>query len=190
MKKTFVFVIALIFTLTISAQSKWTLDKAHAKLGFGVTHLLVSTVEGSFKSFDVLVTTSNDNFEGTQIELTADAATINTDNEARDKHLRSVDFFDVEKFPTLSFKSTEFKKVEGKNYKLTGNLTMHGITRFIVLVVKFNGTAIHPYSKKTVAGFKITGTLKRSDFGIGTSVPGGVVSDEIEIDANVEVIKD
>lgn len=190
MKKTALFITAVAFTLTLGAQSTWKLDKAHAKLGFGVTHLLVSEVEGSFKNFDITVTSTSDDFSGAKIELTADVASINTDNEARDKHLKSADFFDAEKFPQLTFKSTELKPVEGKTYKLTGNLTMHGVTRWVTLSVKYNGTTVHPYNKKSVAGFKITGTIKRSDFGIGASTPAGVVSDEVELNANVEIIKD
>jgi polyisoprenoid-binding protein YceI len=152
--------------------------------------MMVSDVEGSFKIFDVKVISSNDDFKDAQIELSADISSINTDNDARDKHLKTADFFDAEKFPTLTFKSTEFKQVEGKNYKLTGNLTMHGVTRWISLDVKFNGKIINPNSQKTIAGFKITGTLKRSDFGIGKSMPEAAISDEIEINANMEITKE
>jgi polyisoprenoid-binding protein YceI len=190
MKKTFLLITGFALTLSISAQNTWSLDKAHAKLGFGATHLLVSEVEGSFKSFDVKVAAAKEDFSDAQIELTAEANSINTDNEGRDKHLKSPDFFEVEKFPALTFKSTEFKQVDGKNYKLTGNLTIHGVTRWVALTVKFNGTTIHPYSQKKVAGFKITGTINRSDFGIGPKIPVGVVSDEIEIRSNVEIVKD
>jgi polyisoprenoid-binding protein YceI len=190
MKKTALSILSLAFTLSVVAQSTWTLDKAHAKLGFGITHMMVSEVEGAFKSFDVKVTSTKGDLTDSKIELTADATSISTDNDDRDKHLKNADFFDVEKFPTLTFKSTEFKQVDGKKYKLTGNLTMHGATRWVTLDVKFNGTTIHPYSKKTVAGFKITGTLKRSDFGIGTKFGDAMLSDEVELDVNVELVKD
>jgi polyisoprenoid-binding protein YceI len=189
MKKLFVLAIVITLGGSVHSQNVWTMDKAHAKLGFGVTHLMVSEIEGSFKSFDVKVTSAKEDFSDAQIELTADVSSINTDNEGRDKHLKSPDFFDAEKMATLTFKSTEFKQIEGKTYKLTGNLTMHGVTRWISLDVKFNGTAIHPSTKKPVAGFKITGTIKRSDFGIGDKFPATMISNEVDINANVEIDK-
>src|SRR5687768_7128433 len=109
--------IALIVIAGSSFAQTWTLDKAHSKLGFGVTHLMVSTVEGSFKTFDAKITSSKEDFSDAVIEATADVNSINTENEQRDKHLRGSDYFDAEKFPTLTFKSTSFKKVEGKKYK-------------------------------------------------------------------------
>jgi polyisoprenoid-binding protein YceI len=189
MKKILTVAIGLVLSVSIYSQDVWKLDKAHGKLGFGVTHMMLSEVEGMFKTFDVKVTTLKDDFTGAVIELTSDVSSIFTDNEARDKHLKSPDFFDAEKFQTLTFKSTELKKIDGKKYLLTGNLTMHGITRWIKLDVIFNGTAVNPNSKKTAAGFKITGTINRSDFGIGGNIPTGVVSQEVEINANVEIIK-
>jgi len=186
MKKVHLLISALLIAGVASAQN-WSLDKAHSKLGFGVTHLLVSEVEGSFNSFDAKITSSTDDFSDAVIELSADVATINTNNEGRDKHLKSADYFDAEKFNTLSFKSKTFTKVEGKKYKLTGDLTLHGITKTVTLDVVFNGTAIHPYNKKTIAGFKVTGTFKRSDFGVGT--PSPALSDEVEIKANTEFVK-
>ena len=187
MKKLNILVVALLAAGVASAQT-WSLDKAHAKLGFVTTHLLISEVEGNFKSFDATVTSTKDDFSDAVIELTADVASINTDNEGRDKHLKSPDFFDAEKFSTLSFKSKSFTKVDGKKYKLTGDLTMHGITKQVTLDVVYNGTITHPFNKKPVAGFKITGTIKRSDFSVG-SVPAAVVSDDIVISGNAEFIK-
>ena len=181
---------ALVLALTVFGQAQtWNLDKAHAKLGFTVTHLMVSDVDGQIKSFDVKATTTKDDFSDATFELTADVNTISTDNEQRDKHLMGPDFFDVAKFPTLTFKSKTFKKVADKKYKLTGDLTLHGVTKTVELDVTFNGTAIHPYNKKTIAGFKVSGTLKRTDFGISASTPSAMVSDEVTIVANAELIK-
>src|SRR6185369_1415413 len=112
MKKVNILISALLIAGVASAQN-WSLDKAHSKLGFGVTHLLVSEVEGSFNAFDAKITSSTDDFSDAVIELSADVATINTNNEGRDKHLKSPDFFDVEKFNTLTFKSKTFTKVVG-----------------------------------------------------------------------------
>jgi polyisoprenoid-binding protein YceI len=187
MKKINLLFVALLTAGAVSAQT-WTLDKAHAKLGFVTTHLLVSEVEGNFKSFDAKLTSSKDDFTDAVIELTAEINSINTDNDGRDKHLKSPDFFDAEKFPTLSFKSKSLTKVEGKKYTLAGDLTMHGVTKPVTLEVTFNGTTTHPFNKKTVAGFKVKGTIKRSDFSVGT-IPVAVVADEIGIVANAEFTK-
>lgn len=180
--------VAMIMAATANAQT-WSLDKTHAKLGFSVVHLLVSDVEGYFKSFDAKITSSKDDFTDAKIELTAEINSINTQVDDRDNHLKGADFFDAEKFPTLTFKSTSIKKVGGKNYKVTGDLTMKGVTKPVTLDVVLNGTATHPYSKKTVAGFKVKGTLKRSDFGVGT-IPVAIVGDEITLNSNVEFVKD
>jgi polyisoprenoid-binding protein YceI len=188
MKKNLLLSIALFISFSISAQS-WKLDKAHAKLGFTVTHLLVSDVEGKFKNFDVNVTSAKDDFTDAVITLSADINSINTDNDSRDNDLKSEKFFDAKQFPTLSFSSTSIKKADTKNYKLYGNLTMHGVTKPAVLDVILNGIIQNPMNKKSVAGFKIKGTLKRSDFEIANSFPKAVVSDEVLIDANIELNK-
>ncbi len=187
MKKMNLFLVALLSAGMVSAQT-WNLDKAHAKLGFVTTHLMVSEVEGNFKSFDAKLASSKDDFSDAVIELTAEIASINTENEGRDKHLKSPDFFDAEKFTTLTFKSKSFTKVDAKNYKLAGELTMHGVTKPVTLDVVYNGTITHPFNKKLVAGFKVKGIIKRSDFGVG-SIPTAVVADEIAINGNAEFIK-
>ena len=188
MKTNLLLSIVLFISSSVFSQS-WTLDKAHAKLGFTVTHLLVSDVEGKFKIFDMNITSSKDDFTDAVIDLSADINSINTDNDYRDNDLKSEKFFNAKQFPALSFKSTSLKKTDTKNYKLYGNLTIHGITKPVVLDVILNGVIQNPMNKKNVAGFKIKGVVKRSDFGIGTSYPGAIVSDEVAIDANVELNK-
>lgn len=189
MKKTILAAFALVASFASFAQG-WSLDKSHSKLNFSVTHLLISEVDGSFKNVNSKFTATKPDFSDAVIELTADVNSINTDDENRDKHLKNADFFDAAKYSTLIFKSKSFKNVGGKNYKLTGNLTMHGVTKPVVLDVVYNGSAVHPYSKKTIAGFKITGTIKRSDFGIGANTPVAVVGDEVNLVANTEFVKD
>lgn len=171
------------------AQTTWTVDKAHSKLGFTVTHLLVSEVDGSFNAFDSKITSSKDDFSDAVIELSAEVASINTANEGRDKHLKGADFFDAEKFTTLTFKSTSIKKVDAKNYKVTGDLTLHGVTKPVTLDATFNGTAVHPYNKKTIAGFRVGGVIKRSDFTVGAATPAAVVGDDVTLLAKAEFIK-
>src|SRR5205085_2080684 len=114
MKKIFLSIAFATVALTSFAQTTWTVDKAHSKLGFTITHMMLAEVEGWFKTFDAKITSSKDDFSDAVIELTADVNSVNTDNERRDNHLRSADFFDAAKYPTLSFKSKSFQKVEGK----------------------------------------------------------------------------
>lgn len=166
----------------------WTLDKAHAKVGFGVTHMLVSEVEGSFKNFDVKVNVPNEDFSGTEIEFTADVDSIDTANEMRDAHLKRDDFFHAEKNPKVTFKSKSFVKVADKKYLLNGNLTFNGVTQNINLDVKGN-VVQHPMKPDTtIAGFKVTGDVKRSDFNFGPNFPALALSNEVAITANVEFI--
>lgn len=189
MKRIIVSAFALVTTLTVAAQT-WTLDKAHAKLGFTVTHLLISEVEGGFKSFDASITTKpGKDFTSAVFTLTGQVSSISTDNEKRDGHLQSPDFFDAAKFPTLSFVSTSVKKVSGNKYKITGNLTMHGITKVVTLdaIIK---TALNPMTKKDFAAVIATGKIKRTDFGVGAGFSSAIVSDEITINAKAEFGKE
>ncbi|MBK7028104.1 MAG: YceI family protein [Bacteroidales bacterium] len=186
-----VIVLALGYlSFTVVEKSTWTYDKAHAKVGFSVTHMMISDVEGYFKNATATLTTTNPDFTDAVVELTADASSIFTDNEKRDEHLKSADFFDAQKYPTITFKSFYFKKTKTANtYYVKGNLTMHGVTKPVGLNVVAK-TGVNPYSKKEIAGFKITGSLKRSDFGIGGETPSAIVSDEVQIICNAEFSKD
>lgn len=179
---------AILFSFKTGTPTTWSVDKAHAKLGFSITHLSISDVEGSFKTFDATITAPGDDFANASVEFTADAASVSTDNDARDKHIKSDGFLDVAKYPTLTFKSTSFKKVTASTYKVAGNLTLHGVTKPVVLDAVAR-TGVNPMSKKTVAGFKISGVVKRSDFGIGASFPSAVLSDEVTLNANAEFAK-
>lgn len=188
MKKINTLIIALFVAGTAMAQT-WTLDKSHAKVGFSITHLMVSDVEGAFNAYDIKIASTKDDFSDAVIEFSAEAKSINTNDEKRDGHLKSPDFFDADKHASLSFKSKSFTKVDGKKYKMTGDLTMHGVTKPVTLDVTVNGPVVHPYNKKTLAGFKVSGTIKRSDFDLGAKYPGAILSDEVAITANAEFIK-
>ncbi len=180
---------ALLSGMNANAQAaKWSLDKAHAKLGFTITHMMVSDVDGSFKNFDASINTNGKDFANASVEMTADVASVNTDNEKRDAHLKTGDFFDAEKYPKITFKSTSFKKGKGDNYTVTGELTMHGVKKTVTLnAVAKTGT--NPYTKKETAGFKITGKIKRTDFNVG-GAGGAMLGEEVEIVANAEFTKD
>lgn len=189
MKKTILSAALFMVSVATSFAQTWSLDKSHAGLSFTITHMMISDVDGKFKSFDAKVTSSKADFSDAVFELTAEASSINTDNDMRDGHLKGADFFDVEKFPKVAYKSTSFKKVADKKYVLLGNLTMHGVTKPVTLNVTLNGPVENPRSKKQMIGLKAIGTVKRSDFGIST-MPEAALSNEIEIRANGEFVKD
>lgn len=189
MKKIFFVFSSLLISASSFAQI-WTVDKAHAKVGFTTTHLMLTEVDGNFKNFDAKITAAKPDLSDAVFEVTADVNSINTDNERRDGDLKSDKFFDVAKYPNLTFKSTSFKKVEGKKYKLAGDLTMHGVTKPVVLDVIMNGpvTMENPRGKQEKVGFNATGMIKRSDFGVGT-IPVAVVADEVELKVKGEFAK-
>ena len=189
MKKTIIVAAAALLVSTAGFSQTWAWDKAHSQLNFGITHLGINEVDGSFSTVEATLTSSKDDFSDASVELTADVNSINTGVEQRNNHLKSADFFDAAKYGTLTFKSTSFKKLSGKNYQVTGDLTFHGVTKSVVLNAVLNGTAVNPQSKKTVAGFKVTGTIKRTDFGIATGFPSSMLSDEVTLSANAEFVK-
>src|ERR1035437_7826145 len=152
MKKLLLLISSSIFAIGAVSQNTYTLDKNHARLSFSVLHFGISHIEGIFKTFDATFVSTKEDFSDAQIELKADVNSINTEVEMRDADLRD-NWFETKKFPSLTFKSTSFKKVNGNIYKLKGNLTMHGITKPVDFDVVFNGKALNPMSKKYSAGF-------------------------------------
>ncbi len=180
------------FMTTSFAQTEWTFDKAHSRIGFSVTHMIITDVEGNFKSFNGMVTTKGDTFDNAKISFEADANSVFTDNEKRDKHLASEDFFNAAAHPKVTFKSKSMEKAGGNKYKLIGDLTMRGITKTVTLDVKYGGTNKGPYGK-TRAGFKIGGTVNRFDFGLKWNAlmeaGGAVVGKEVELLINIEIIR-
>ena len=189
MKKIIVSTAALIFMAATAFAQEWNMDKAHSQVMFAIGHMGINTITGSFGSVTAKFTASKDDFSDAAIELTADVTSINTGVEQRNNHLKSPDFFDATKYGTLTFKSTSFRKTGDKTYELTGDLTLHGVTKPVTLTAVYNGSTVNPMSKKTTAGFKVTGIIKRSDFGIGANFPAAIVSDEVALDANTEFIK-
>lgn len=174
------------------AQSTWTIDGSHSDVSFNVSHLVVSEATGKFKKFDGELKAKSDDFSDAEIMFTIDAASINTEDEKRDGHLKSADFFDVAKYPTITFKSKSFKKVDANKYKLVGDLTMHGVTKSVELDIIFKGMAKSPWGQ-TVGAFKLSGAVNRMDFGLTwnkTLDNGGLlVGETVNITANIEVVK-
>lgn len=177
--------VGLFFAFKSFNKTEWTLDKVHGKLSFTVDHLMVSEVEGWFKDFEATITTTKEDFSDAVVTMTAQTTSINTENSMRDKDLKSDKYFDVVKYPILTFKSRSFIKVKDENYKVTGDMTIHGITRTVELNARCR-MGINPINKKPVAGFQVTGTINRLDFGIGASTPVAMVGNDIALVANVE----
>jgi polyisoprenoid-binding protein YceI len=187
---------ALMLAGAATAQTSWKVDASHSKLRFAVTHMMVAETEGKFKVFDGNAKTrSETDFADADISFTADASSIDTDDPKRDGHLRSADFFDVEKYPKMTFKSVKMKPTgKGKtSYNLEGDLTMHGVTKRVTfLAIGADKTVKDPYGN-TKYGFKVTGKLNRKDFGLGWNAvleAGGVaVSEEVDVVCNIELNK-
>jgi len=190
MKLTFVTAAFITLFSTAGFSQTWNWDKAHSQLNFGITHLSISEIDGSFSSVTAKITSTKDDLSDAVVELTAEVASISTGVEQRNNHLKSPDFFDAAKYPTLTFKSTSFKKTGAKTYEVTGDLTLHGVTKPVVLTATLNGTTVNPQSKKTIAGWKVTGTIKRTDFGIAASFPSAMLGDDVALNANAEFVKD
>lgn len=176
----------LAFTV---ANTSWKLDNSHAKLRFSITHLGINDVEGSFKTIDATISapTAND-LTGAVISFTADAKSIDTDNKSRDEHLQAADFFDAAKHPTITYTSTSVTKVSGDKYKVLGNLTVKGVTKPVELTA-IARYGVHPMNNKNVAGVKVTGTIDRTQFGIGSGMGGATLSDNVEIVGNAEFVQ-
>lgn len=174
------------------ASTTWQLDAAHTDVSFRVRHLLVATATGKFTKVSSSVQTEDDDFGTAQIEFTVETASIETGVADRDGHLRSDDFFNSEKYPTMTFKSTGIKHVDGDEYQLDGDLTIRDVTKPVTLSVEFGGIAKDPWGN-IKAGFEVTGKIKRKEFGLQwdvlTEAGGAVVGDEVKIHANVEYAK-
>ena len=193
MKKiNFLTVSFLLLATSIFAQTKWNFDNSHTKIGFSVSHMVITDVEGNFKSFSGTIETDEDDFEGAKIEFSADVNSIFTDNEKRDAHLKSADFFDAANHPKVTFVGKSFTKIDDNNYKLVGDFTMRGVTKEIELAVKFRGIVTDPWGN-TRAGFKLSGEVNRFDYGLEwnkTLEAGGlIVSKEVRLNIDVELIK-
>jgi polyisoprenoid-binding protein YceI len=189
MKKLNTLVVAMLVAGVSMAQSNWAIDKAHSNIGFSVAHMVVSETTGNFKDFDAKVTTTADDFAGATVEFTAKTASVFTDNEKRDGHLKSDDFFNAEKFPELKFTGTLVK--ESGKYILKGNLTIRDVTKAVSFDVTYGGRVKAFGGEK--AGFKLNGKINRKDFGLkfDKALEGGglIVGDDVEISVKVEINK-
>lgn len=189
MKKLIALLIVLTSGVGAFAQTTWNVDKTHTNIGFSVSHMVVAEVDGKFKDFEAKVVTKSDDFDGADVEFTAKVASIDTENERRDGHLKSDDFFSAEKFENISFKGT-LSKAGGK-YQLKGKLTIRDVTKDVTFDVTYGGQVDTGRGMK--AGFKLSGTINRLAYGLkwDNKLASGelVVGDEVAINCKIELNK-
>ena len=194
MSKKFISTLSVLAFLFMSIQSyaqltKWTVDKSHSNVNFTVTHMTISEVEGTFKIFEGNVEHTKPDFSDAVINFQVDINSVNTENENRDKHLKSEDFFNAAQFPTMKFTSTSMKPLGNNKYQLSGNLTIRDITKPVVFDVSYGGTINTSRGKKS--GFKAKTTINRFDYNLkwdrATEAGGLVVGKDVDIQINLEM---
>lgn len=172
-----------------STATKWTVDKGHSNVKFSVTHMVVAETEGYFKIFDGTMEHTKPDFSDAKITFTVDVNSINTDNERRDNHLKSDDFFNAEKFPQMKFESTSFQPQGNNKYKLNGNLTIRDVTKPVTFDVTYGGMLTT--SRGSTIGFKASGTINRFDYGLkwdrATETGSLVVGKDVDIIVKLEM---
>ena len=197
MKKTIKTLVAVaVISLSAKAQTTWNIDASHSKMGFAITHMMVSETEGKFKVYEGTVSSKSDmDFTNAAIDFKIDVNSINTDNDQRDAHLKGADFFDAATYPSITFKATSMKaNPKMKNsYILIGDLTMHGVTKKVTLnAIGAAKIVKDPYGMMRYA-FKITGKVNRIDFGLKYNAAleaGGVaLSEDVKLDCTIEITK-
>jgi len=184
MKKLMFACCSLLAGLTLNAQSEWVADKAHTSVQFEITHLMISTVTGKFDDFEITAS-ADDSFGAPNFAATIQIPSVNTDNERRDTHLRSADFFDAETFPEMTFVTTSVQSTGENTFDLTGDLTMRGVTKPVTLSGKVTGMITDRRSQKLKAGVRLSTTINRKDYNVGTEM--GMVGDEVEITIRMEM---
>ncbi len=175
------------------ATKNWALDPTHSEVHFKIRHMMITNVTGRFDIFNITAKTEDEDFTKADVTFTADVNTISTNNEQRDGHLKSGDFFDAEKYPEIKFKATKTEPVDNDgSYELYGDLTIRDVTKNVKLSVEFGGVIKDLYGN-TKAGFTINGKINRKDFGLTwnavTEAGGVAVSDEVKIAAEIQLIE-
>jgi polyisoprenoid-binding protein YceI len=177
----------------VAQADTWDFDKAHSTIGFTAQHMLISHVAGKFEDYSGKVMFNGTDLTKGSVEVTINVKSINTDNDRRDSHLQSSEFFDVEKYPTITFKSTKITTVDEKHFKMTGDLIIKGITKPVTLDCTLNGVITDPWGN-TRAGFAASGMIKRHDFNIAwdNKLQDGnyIVGEDITINLQIELTKE
>jgi polyisoprenoid-binding protein YceI len=175
----------------MATTTTWAIDPTHSEIQFKVKHLVISTVTGSFKSFEGTVEAENEDFDGAAVQFSADVSTIDTNQAQRDEHLKSADFFDAGTYPKISF-AGKLQKKSGDSYTLKGDLTVKHVTKPFEFAVEYGGNMTDFYGNNK-SGFEITGKINRKEFGLEwsavTEAGGVVVGDEVKLIANIQVVK-
>ena len=173
--------------------AKWVYDFSHSKIGFSVRHFGISETEGQFKKFEGIASSEKDDFSDLQVELKIDMDSIDTNDIQRDVHLKSGDFFEAERFPAMTFRSTSLERVAEDNFKMYGDLTIKGITNPITLDMEFAGIVPKDPFGNTKAGFLVAGKINRKDWGIIWNAAldhgGMAVSDTVKIFCPIELLR-
>lgn len=177
---------------TAAVTTKWAIDPTHSEVSFKIKHLVISTVTGYFREFEGSITTDGDDWADAEAEFKAKIDSVDTNQAQRDAHLKSDDFFNAEKYPYLSFKSTKVEKIDNEHYKMTGDLTIRDVTKSVPLDVQFLGEADDAYGNHK-AGFEITGIINRQEFGLRwnavTEAGSVVASNDVRLVLNVQVAR-
>jgi polyisoprenoid-binding protein YceI len=181
-------ILALAAPLALAQTSTWTSDQAHSSVNFSVTHLAISKVHGGFGKVAATIAYNETDATKSTVSATIDVSTVDTGQSPRDNHLKSDAFFDVAKFPAASFTSTSVVK-DGNKLKVTGNLTLHGVTQPVVLEVEGPTGPVQGMDHKTHAGFSAITTISRSAFGIGPNFPAAAIGDEVHLTLDLDVVK-
>jgi len=190
LKRASIVIVLFVFLALNVSAAQWEIDKAHSSVGFTVKHLVISKVKGSFTDFSGVINFDGKDFPSSSVEMKIMMNSVDTDDKKRDDHLRSPDFFDVEKFMEMSFKSTKVIKGEGNSFQIVGNLTIKDVTKEVTFECEFNGTVAFMGTNK--AGFSAKTTINRQDFGVkwsktldtGSLIVGNDVEIYLEIEAD------
>lgn len=176
------------------AKAKWVLDKAHSEVNFTVRHMMIARVNGTFREFNAEIEFDPEDLTTADVKFTVDVASIDTRNEDRDNHLKSADFFDVEKYPELTFVAKEIVKMNDQEYEVKGELTMHGVTKPETFKVTYGGVAKDPFTGVEKAGISVSGKINRTDYGLtwnqALETGGVLVSEDVNIDVHLELTKE
>ena len=182
--------IAMLVALPVLAHADvWQIDPAHTNVEFTVRHMMISNVKGQFQKTSGTITTNGNDPASAKIDVTIDSSSVDTRVEKRDAHLKSPAFLDVDKFPTITFKSTKVEAAGPGKWKVTGDLTLHGVTKPVTLDVEGPSGPVNGMDHKPHAGYSASVTLNRKDFGVGAKTPNGMVSDEVKLTIDMDVAK-
>jgi len=191
-----IFTLIAISAISFTANSQttnWKLDNSHSSIGFSVDHLVVSETVGQFNDYTATITADKEDFTDAKFEITIQTKSVDSRDEKRDEHLRGNDFFDSEKYPTITFKGKEFKKVSGNKYKVIGTFTLHGVTKEVTFDATFGGTVKDPWGG-TRAGLKLSGEIDRYDYGLKYNsileAGGLAIGQKVRIEVRLELIKE